>query len=309
MTLTIDVAMIGPSGAGKTSLLASMYSEFAKVTAATKVVLAPKDATTSVELSRYRAELAAIGRQLVVREVGIAGTRAFRQHTFSLRDVDHDKGSHIDIRFSDYPGGWLTDPHTAHQAELEKMLKSSDIMMIAIDTPAMIAEDGRFHHELNAPQLVRDIVQDWLTDQRRLLMLVPLKCEAWAGDEGAARELCGVVQKEYNDLIAIVTARDTHPAVVISPVQTVGSLIFDSFQVDDDTTITRFRGRKPRDQFDPKWTAEPVRLVIAHALRRQQSSRGLFKVLTDYLTGEGHHLRIALDKLSKQALGPSMEVD
>jgi ABC-type phosphate/phosphonate transport system ATPase subunit len=67
------IAMLGPSGAGKTSLLVSMFTQFASLSDLTGLTLSAHDAKTSIELNKYRTDLEAIARQLVVREPGIVG--------------------------------------------------------------------------------------------------------------------------------------------------------------------------------------------------------------------------------------------
>ncbi len=308
MTLTLDIAMLGPSGAGKTSLLASLYSQFPKVTGSTRLVLAAKDSTTSVELSRQRQQLEAIARELVVREKGLPGTKAFREHIFSLRDQGSSEGSYIDLRFSDYPGGWLTS-NEGIPDELVTRLDETDVLLLAIDTPALMAEDGRWHHEYNHPQRIGDILKLWAQKPRRLLVLVPLKCEAWVEDEAAALELAAHVEVAYRDALAAVWAAPERPQIVISPVQTVGSLVFNRYEVANGIPMVKFQGRRPGLKYEPQWTAEPLRWIVRSALRRQQSSRSPFTQLTDFVFGEGHHLRVAIDRLGKLELGPSVVLD
>lgn len=309
MTTTIDVAMLGPSGAGKTSLLASLYAEFPTVTEQTKLVLIAQDRKTSVELDDYRSALEAAGRQLVVTEPGIAGTRDFREHVFSLRDQSQTKGSHIDIRFSDYPGGWLTDPSTDKDPQLENRFSESDILIVAVDTPALLAEDGRFHHPFNKPQLVRDLVCNWVSERpRRLLLIVPLKSEKWAEDRPQALALAATVHQAYKALIDSAAAPDNRPAVVITPVHTIGSLVFDGYEVVDNAPQSRFRGISSHPRYQPRWTAEPLRRIVQHSILHRQERRRWWKKVADIFTGEEKDLREALDKLATLDLGPSLEL-
>jgi hypothetical protein len=303
----VDIAMLGPSGAGKTSLLVSMYAQFATVARSTGLALTAQDSKT-IELSRYRAQLEELGRQLVVREPGISGTRSLRQHTFRLRKPSEDADQHVDLRFTDYPGGWLMDAERSDSAELTTKLGASDIMLLAVDTPALLAEDGRWHYSINTPWRIRDVVADWVTTRERLLVIAPLKCERWACDESAANTLARTVQSAYSDVIDTALQAGNGTRVVITPVQTVGSVIFDGYEVIDDVPTSHFRGREPHPRYDPKWTGEPLRQVMADVIRRQQDSRHLFRRVAEGVFGWGKEFRDALDRLTHERLGPHIEL-
>lgn len=302
MTARLEVAMLGPSGAGKTSLLASMYAKFGAVTRDTGLVLAADDASTSAELSKYRGELEELGRSLVVREPGIEGTRAFREHNFTLRH-QAVKDTQVPLRFSDYPGGWVTSGEPTLQARLDK----TDILLVAVDTPALVHEDGRWHHHFNHPQRVRDMLADWSQKKRRMLLaLVPLKCERWTPDEASAIALSKQVYEAYKDDLEPVRASNNVGRLVVCPVQTVGSLHFNHYQVTRGEPVAQYQGR-PNAVYSPKWTAEPLRLVVEAALQKRERERSLFESVFEWFSGDARGLRTAMDTLVEAGHAPSYE--
>lgn len=301
MTAQLDVAMLGPSGAGKTSLLASMYAKFGPVTRDTGLVLAADDASTSAELSKYRGELEELGRSLVVRSEGIEGTRAFREHNFTLRH-QAVKDTHVGLRFSDYPGGWVT----SGESTLQERLDNTDILLVAVDTPALMAEDGRWHHHYNHPQRVRDMLGEWALKRRRMLALVPLKCERWTTDKASAIALSEQVYRTYKDELEPVRASGNVEQLVVCPVETIGSLHFNHYQVTKGVPVAQFQGR-PNAVYSPKWTAEPLRLVVEAALRKREEERSLVESVIEWFSGDRDRLHDAMNKLVEARDAPSYE--
>jgi hypothetical protein len=309
----IEVGMLGPAGAGKTSLVTSLYAQFPDVTRDLGLILRARDGLTSRILDRWRSDLERISREIVVREQGIPNTRERRDLTFSLYRTgdgrDEPDRARLTFRFTDYPGGWLFEPTSAdgEEAALRARLRGSPFLFLAIDTPALLADGGRWHHEFNAPLAVRDLVLDWLdAPARRTLVLVPLKCERWCrGDDDVQRLIASVTEAYGHVLDPAARRQSTH--VHVCPVQTVGSLVFDRFETEQNTPVSRYRGRSIGGGYHPHWTAEPLRLLVAGLLDEHLRARSWWEKVLEVF-GRDADLRQALAVLATQSYGPSERV-
>lgn len=310
MTEYLDVGMLGHSGAGKTSLLTSLYASFPELTRRTNLALASEDPITSAELSEYRTALESLGRKMKASEPVLSGTEELREHLFVLRRQDQrdDKGGFLRLRFTDYPGGWMTTKDREDATQLKNRLSESDILMVAIDTPARQAEDGRWHQQVNQVQRVRDMVSDWSHHRkRRLLLFVPLKCEAWTNNEQEAEQLSKDACEAYREAIQAAEASGNVGRIAVTPVQTVGSIEFTHFIVNDDHPVGYYKGKRINGQYSPMWAVEPLRQIVQVALKQRTKDRGLGTWIRDHITGDAGRMHEALKALAAQPLGPTYE--
>ena len=166
---------------------------------------------------------------------------------------------------------------------------------------------GRWHHEFNAPLAVRDLVLDWLDGPaRRTLVLVPLKCERWCRSDDDVARLVKAVADAYGHVLDPAARREL-TSVHVCPVQTVGSLVFDRFETAQNTPVSRYRGRSIGGGYAPRWTAEPLRLLVAGLLDEHLRARSWWEKVLEVF-GRDADLRQALAVLATQSYGPSQRV-
>ena len=135
----------------------------------------------------------------------------------------------IELEFVDVPGEWMRATKPDHAA-LIKEVESSDIFVIAIDTPYLMNEgdeDGVINKVYNR---ISEISQLMLRMQvaneadRKQIILCPVKCEKWVRNH-KTDELIGRILAAYRDLINRWVMRP-EVTIQIMPIQTVGGIEF-----------------------------------------------------------------------------------
>jgi hypothetical protein len=313
MTPTFDVGMIGASGTGKTSLLTSMYAQFRSALNETRLSLEPDPEfpLTSQWLQQQRVQLEKISREILVREQGIPGSMESRTLSFMLMTSDAKNFSHLNMRFTDYPGGWLfpAPDHFVEEdkdtLELKERMDASRVMLVAVDTPALLYDNGYYHQQLNRPQQIDELLSAWLRGGRRLLVVfVPLKCERWVRQSGGVDSLYESVESGYEEALSTLRG-DPDVAIACAPVQTVGVLehvrIFDG----PNGIESQFRGREARGVFSPEWATEPLRHVLLTLMQLRREKNDLWESFTR-LFGYQEDIDHAIDRLREQRMGPSI---
>lgn len=316
---TLDVAMLGASGTGKTSLIASMYSDFLSGVYDTGLILEPQDETTAFWLHERRAELELIAREIRVREQGIPNSSESRDLVLALRrTVGGGERESLRLRFTDYPGGWLFgDPRQrrskggSHQEELEQRMSDSQVLLIAVDTPGLMWDGGRHHHYLNSPLIVMQRIQQWLDGgDRSTVIFVPLKCEKWvraSAEEDQAKSIEALSERTregYKEALEVLSKHDA-TRVLFSPVQTVGGLDHIGFATTPDgVPESVFGAFSAQARYEPRWTAEPLRAVVHDVITRRLEQRKFIEAFIDWVTSRDEPLKKALLKLSAD-VGPT----
>jgi hypothetical protein len=276
----LHVTMIGPRGVGKTSLLASLYDQFQAVCGEANLVMTADEDTRGV-LQHYREQLNefAGGRPGSTRTSrGIEGNLAFREHRILL-GTGGRREPQIMLCFHDVPGEALTSG-TAMTAELVDKLERSAVLFLAIDTPALMERDGRYHHEINKPRLVADFVREVAAKGGDLLVvMVPLKCEKYAHQPDGMRRVRARIHESYYDMIAQLGGLEGgSTGVVLTPVQTVGSMVFKRFTGDGTEEFGLYRLGAT---YAPVDTDQPLRWMLRFVLngyrRRDKSLKDIFK--------------------------------
>jgi len=143
------ITMLGPRGVGKTSLLSGMYDQIDRVTQGINLNLAP-DKESSIRLGDRLAKLKRVPN--AIQSSPLRGDAEVSEFRFSM-GLREDK-PRFDLVFRDFPGGYLTDP--LHGDDVEEFVKKSQVILIAVDAPALMELDGAWHEEINRPSRIKD---------------------------------------------------------------------------------------------------------------------------------------------------------
>ncbi len=289
----VKIAMLGPTGVGKTSLLASMYQQFSSIKN-TNLVLTP-DAESSAKLESSLSALKKLSDPFRPGN-SLKPTREIRSLLFGLGRKG--KSPALKLEFIDYPGEYHSQTATPDERQfIRDLIQDCVAVLVPIDAPALMERNGLWHEQFNRTRQVIDIFkvayQD--LDSPRLVILAPLRCEGYIQENKSAK-LLEKVQESYEELLDYFQSESLvdKVSVVVTPVQTVGNVIFSRVEesMPEEGPIFKFR-RKSRDaEYAPQDTDQPLRYLLRFLLRihlnKQRSFaffnfiRDLFK-LDDYL--------------------------
>lgn len=298
---TIPITMLGPTGVGKTSLLAAMYRKFAHTTGTTDLDLTP-EGTTPAKIREAGAQLARLSRQVIVTE-GVRPTGASDIQQFHFGVGRKNKTPRFTLRFTDYAGELLLETGGALLQRVSEQLDLSPVIILAIDAPALMYADGAYHEEVNLPEQMYEIVKRIMQrdDRHRLLILVPLKSELYLETPEGTRALVDRIHDGYKSLLAHLSHPEVQPRIgtVVVPVQTTGTIRFSSVQDTPEGPAFRYVSRALNAQFDPVDAEQPLRFGLRFAINvYRRERRGAFRKTFDWLKRTDPALLKALDAFS-----------
>lgn len=207
----------------------------------------------------------------------------------------------------DYPGGYHEAKASPEEKKfIKELLRESVAVIIAIDAPALMEDKkGILHEKINRPQQIKNLFnaayQD--IDSPRLVILAPIKCEKYLKNEETAKELSEQVRKGYDNLFNHFNSEKLNPWIVsvITPVQTVGSVVFSRIEFDTQSNPHFFFRKVRHDaKYSPKDSEQPLRYLLRFLLKLHLDSRswGLFNFLRDWL-GIDTYLKKAVDEFAR----------
>ncbi|MEU6343854.1 hypothetical protein ABZ883_23275 [Streptomyces sp. NPDC046977] len=286
----LDVGMLGPSGAGKTSLLASMYVQYASVAGATDLDLTPVG-ETAAKLTDAVSVLESLSRSVQVRG-GIEQTTTTDVHRYEIAVGRKGRKARFRMCFTDYAGEVLRDLDAGPVGrKVRASLLNSPVVVLAVDTPALMALDGEYHQRINLPHLMYERIKELLVEDEqrpRLLIIVPLKCERWVATRQGTEALMERVREGYRPLLDYIAHADVRPRVgcVVTPVQTTGSIVFSTIkQTPGGGVQFHYRSRTPGAPYRPVDTDQPLRYALRFVLSEYRRRRGFWREAVDEVFG------------------------
>ncbi len=236
-TMTHKVLMLGGRRAGKSTILASIlyvlrnetpgslctindmtdYTQGAIGTDGQNVSLPTLD-SKRLEVRQYMKNHSEKAKFLVDM------TPTYGKGSYTLR-VNSGQTS-INLEFVDVPGEWMRR-NVEEFNQLKEQIMTSDVFVIAIDTPFLMQEDEDINSVYNRVQEITDVISEMhitpgVIADRRQIILCPVKCEKWI-NEGRAEEVSEKVKHVYKDLIN-KWIQFPNVDIWIMPIQTVGGL-------------------------------------------------------------------------------------
>lgn len=297
----LNVTMLGSRGVGKTTLLASMYNEFDSTVKNIGLTLMPTPETSSIlqqrlaELKRQTEVFAATG--------GIDGTNSPKDFIFDLGMIG--KSPELRLSFKDFPGGFIKD----NPAEVKKFLDQADIILLAIDTPAMMEANGIWHEKINTPQMIADLFKPVVsgldkTTKTKLLILVPVKCESYIQSDNEAKKLLSKLKESYLPLLNLLRQDSLLDkiGVVVAPVQTLGSVRFSRIE-EIALGEPRFFFRKisPQAAYQPQDVDQILRYTLSFAIKKYLDDMGFFKRVINHIFKISQQFEESMRKMAGSA--------
>jgi hypothetical protein len=231
----IEVTFLGPSGVGKTSVLAAM-SEIIKAQAETAKVKLTFEAESQPRLDEAIVEL---HERCYRPNVQMKQTLTKEEYELGVAPTvlaGWVEGATVPLRITDYPGEWLTDSVSEHIKDVKATINKAAVVLIAIDTVGlMLARDPELafvNNHTNTAEQVTNVLRETLAstigDEPKLVMLVPLRCEKWMHKEDDQKALVARVRQIYADAIQLLSQPDIKErvALVIAPINTLGIIEF-----------------------------------------------------------------------------------
>jgi hypothetical protein len=224
-----SIAMLGGRGVGKTSMLTAMCHDFDRSTddASLQLIAEPQ---TQMMLDQRICQLMRVAESndtLIDPGKFDGGTSSPNEYRFELIHLSSD--TQFDITFHDYPGGYLTE--LPHQEYLRSVLSPASVILVAIDTPALMQLNSGDHEAINMPSNLKNLLATVLAKAallRRLVMFVPMRGEKWllANQDGLLLE---AFRMRFEAALRVLSYYSDSVDVLFCPVQTLGSVQFHSY--------------------------------------------------------------------------------
>ncbi len=301
------ITMLGPRGVGKTSLLTAMYEQFDANIGRTNLQLTP-DLESSAILQERLGELESLLDDFEARG-GVGATEApvgpesLRSFIFGLGKKG--KPPSFQLNFRDYPG-----KYHSRQANLEErkfirnLLVECIAVIIAIDAPALIENQGKWHKEINRPQEITDLFKNSYQNltTSKLVIFAPVRCEKYMKDEKTAKELLKNIKSGYAKLLDLLAVESLQSkiAIVVTPVETVGSVIFSRIELHNKQPHFYFRKTSYDAGYNPQYSEQPLRYLLRFLLRQYLDSQnwGIFNFIRDLFEVD-EEFKIAIKEFAK----------
>lgn len=273
--------MMGPRAVGKTTILTSIFHNTSESISQTKLKFVP-DNDTLARMSKCKRELEQIFEKRIAIEdrpsAGIESTPHI--HVFHYEFGLKGKKTSVDLDIKDFPGEFVNGG--LHSGEVDKFIRESNAIFIAIDTPHLMENDGMYNDAKNKCKLICDYFDNNITDtDEKLILLVPLKCEKYYF-EGHINEVNQKVKDAYAPLLSKIR-NFSCVACAITPILTIGGVEFDSFMKDSEGRILedptglpeaafyKFRGDDA--ELKPMFCVQPLYYILSYITNAYEKNK------------------------------------
>lgn len=271
-TPTLRICMLGPRAVGKTTVLTSVFADTQNDLAGTGLFFRYKLGSESSRLNNYKHLLQKCIEERNPSELPASGD--ISQFDF---EVGYSNKVKTNVLVKDYPGEYVTDESKQHF--VTEFLSESNVVLIAIDTPYLMEDGGKYNSEKNRPEVIISFIKNNPKSfANKLILFVPLKCERYAHDK-RMDEVAKRVKDVYSELILF--CRENNVAGVVAPILTLGGIEFDTMKSNDAAGISiipEYSMYEKDPKYKPRFCVQPMYYLMLYAANYSEWSK-------DHLTG------------------------
>lgn len=269
-----DVLMIGNTGVGKTSLLASMADQLQK-SDNQHIKISYPDYRTSYWISEAMVQLKYMCEtEDVIPGIGVEGTIEPRQFVFDIRQADQEKAA-FSIRIHDYPGAAF-NPRLArkeHIDEITSLLEKVFLILVVVDMPSLMENGGKYNDLRNSPDIFSQVLCSQMESKNKALpiLLTGLRGEKYI-KSGNYNEAVNKVYNSYKKVITTAQKFESHWDTVFTCFpQTIGNIVFNEFEERRNeqgkiVPVYKFKKVSQYVSYSPKDCDLPLKFLITRAL-------------------------------------------
>jgi hypothetical protein len=276
MPSEFKITMLGARGVGKTSLLTAMYEQFESTLNEMDLQFIP-DEETAATLAEKLGQLKSLTDEFEATG-GIGSDDEVRHFNFDIGKLG--KKPFLRLTFVDYPGEYL-DPKSdkTNKQFVKKSVAESEAVLVAIDAPVLMEKKGKWNEYINRPTQIKILFQSVFQDLKlpRLVIFAPVKCEKYVQNASELEKLLKLIRqnKEYQRLFSLFSSESLKDKVVsvITPVQTVGSVVFSRIEENNKQPFFYFRKISHDAEYNPQDCEQPLLYLLRFILKLEMEKR------------------------------------
>lgn len=277
--IPMNVCMMGPRAVGKTTLLTAIFNDSQENLGISTNLLLQAEGDTSADLTKQKHYLSSVfANRTQISDKPPAGMKASRTvNTFDFVFGLKGQEPRIDLKIKDFPGEYVID----YPQEVIGFINESSAVFVAIDTPHLMEEDGKYCEAKNKPSVITDFFKKQTFDGEKLVLFVPLKCERYF-NTNQMDEVLQRVESVYGDLISYFKSNGK-VACAVTPILTLGDVEFDHFKTTvfgktathengcPEEAIYRYRGEEPT--YKPTFCVQPLYYMLSFLASQYERSK------------------------------------
>lgn len=229
--------VLGAQAVGKTSVLAAINSQLSKINATLNVSLSAGHADY---YSSFLVDIIdAFAQGYKFRHDGKSDKLPiFNKRLYGCRLTIADEKKRLDLnldfRESENIKGSLFNRYNI------KAIRESQIILLPIDTPALMEQHGRWHESINKTRELADLLKTALADdgQPKMILLVPVKCETYLLC-CRSENLVFAVEEHFGALLNFIRHFKSIACAMV-PVQTLGHVILKGVKEEKEKDFPEF---------------------------------------------------------------------
>ena len=261
-TPTLSICMMGPRSVGKTTVLTSIFHESqSQICDGSSIYLKALDANTNTLNDYYTMLVDAVAKK---NASNLPASNTISEFQFGLGLAGRAESVKLTIR--DFPGEYLTSTIKSDRDEIYNFMANATVILIAVDTPYLMEEGGRYNAEKNKVDIVTHYLKDnMVAIKDKLVLFVPLKCERYLHD-GKLSQVSEKVKEAYKDLTDYFGKNNI--ASFVTPIITLGGIEFDSMKdcntAGEVSKVSVFRSWETKPEYKPLFCPQPLYYLLTY---------------------------------------------